>query len=150
MALAVASSGIAAKVFNSIDTVLNEVEAVNYPTEFSNLLDSPGMPPHVLTLKVGVPIIVLRNLNPPQLCNGTRLTVNSMMSNVIKATILNGKFKGDEVLLPRIPMIPVDVPFEFKRLQFPVRLAFAMSINKAQGQTLKECGLNLKNPCFSR
>ncbi|GFW67169.1 ATP-dependent DNA helicase [Trichonephila clavipes] len=41
------------------------------------------------------------------------------------------------------------MPFEFKRLQFPVRLAFAMTINKAQGQSLQECGLNLENPCFS-
>jgi ATP-dependent DNA helicase PIF1 len=36
-----------------------------------------------------------------------------------------------------IPMIPTDVLFEFKRLQFPVRLAFAMTINKAQGQRYK-------------
>ncbi|GFU72657.1 ATP-dependent DNA helicase [Trichonephila clavipes] len=41
------------------------------------------------------------------------------------------------------------MPFEFKRLQFPVRLAFAMTINKAQGQSLQVCGLNLENPCFS-
>ena len=46
-------------------------------------------------------------------------------------------------------MIPTDIPFEFKRIQFPVRLAFAMTINKAQGQSLQVCGLNLKNPCFS-
>lgn len=71
------------------------------------------------------------------------------MNNIIEATILNGKFKGEDVLLPRIPMIPTDLPFEFKRLQFPVRIAFAMTINKAQGQSLKVCGLNLINPCFS-
>jgi hypothetical protein len=53
------------------------------------------------------------------------------------ATILNGKLKGEDILLPRIPMIPTDMPFEFKRLQFPVRLAFAMTINKAQGQSLQ-------------
>jgi ATP-dependent DNA helicase PIF1 len=46
-------------------------------------------------------------------------------------------------------MIPTDVPFEFKRLQFPVRLAFAMAFNKAQGQSLQVCGLKLENPCFS-
>jgi ATP-dependent DNA helicase PIF1 len=56
-----------------------------------------------------------------------------MMNNIIEATILNGKFKREDVLLPRIPMIPTDMPSEFKHLQFPVRLAFAMTINKAQG-----------------
>jgi ATP-dependent DNA helicase PIF1 len=51
---------------------------------------------------------------------------------------LNGKFKGEDVLLlPRISMIPTDMPFEFKRLQFPVRLAFAMNIDKAQGHRYK-------------
>ncbi|GFV00106.1 ATP-dependent DNA helicase PIF6 [Trichonephila clavipes] len=72
-----------------------------------------------------------------------------MMNNVIEATILTGKFKGEDVLLPRIPMIPIDMPFEFKRLPFPVRLAFAMTINKAQGQSLQVCRLNLENQCFS-
>lgn len=128
---------------------MNQDEVVNYPTEFLNSLDLPGIPPHVLTLKIGVPISLLRNINPPRLCNGTRLSVKKMMNNIIEATILNGKFKGEDVLLPRIPMIPTDMPFEFKRLQFPVRLAFAMTINKAQGQSLQVCGLNLENPCFT-
>lgn len=71
------------------------------------------------------------------------------MPNVIEATIISGKSKGKDVLIPRIPMIPTDLPFEFKRVQFPVRLAFAITINKAQGQSLSFAGLNLENPCFS-
>lgn len=71
------------------------------------------------------------------------------MPNLIEATILTGKAKGENVLIPRIPMIPTDMPFEIKRLQFPIRLAFAMSINKSQGQTLQVCGINLEEPCFS-
>lgn len=71
------------------------------------------------------------------------------MDNLIEATIINEKQKGEKVLIPRIPMINNDMTFEFKRLQFPVRLAFAMTINKAQGQTLKVAGLDLEKPCFS-
>jgi ATP-dependent DNA helicase PIF1 len=68
------------------------------------------------------------------------------LMNVIEATILKGKYKGEDVLSPWTPLIPNDMPFDFKRLQFPVRLAFAMSINKSQGQSLS---INLENPCFS-
>jgi ATP-dependent DNA helicase PIF1 len=72
------------------------------------------------------------------------------MNNVIEATIIiKGKYKGQDVLIPRIPMIPTDLPFDFKRLQFPVRLAFAMAINKSQGQSLEVCGINLEFPCFA-
>lgn len=46
-------------------------------------------------------------------------------------------------------MLTTDSAIEFKRLQFPVRLAFAFTINKGQGQTLKVAGLNLVKPCFS-
>jgi ATP-dependent DNA helicase PIF1 len=64
------------------------------------------------------------------------------MKYVIEAFILNGKFQAENILLPRIPIIPTDVPIQFKRLQFPIRLAFAMTINKLKGQTMSICGLN--------
>ncbi|KAF7278145.1 hypothetical protein GWI33_008761 [Rhynchophorus ferrugineus] len=60
-----------------------------------------------------------------------------MINNVIKATIIKGKYKGEDVLTPRIPIIPTDLPYDFKRLQFPVCLAFAMTANKSQGSRWK-------------
>ena len=48
-----------------------------------------------------------------------------------------------------LPIIPTRYPFQFKRIQFPVKLSFVMTINKSQGQSIKHCGLYLENPCFS-
>ncbi|XP_013774518.1 uncharacterized protein LOC106459445 [Limulus polyphemus] len=115
-----------AVTYKSVDTV---VEA-----EFLNSLD---LPPHVLQLKIGVPIIMLRNINQPKLCNGTRLAVKKLMR---RNNLYTGPLKGESFLIPRIPMIPTDMPFEFKRLQFPIRLAFAITINKVHGQSLELCG----------
>lgn len=61
-------------IFNSIDTVAHE-EATQYTTEFPNSLNIAGMPPHKLELKVGSPIMLMRNLDAPKLCNGTRMVV---------------------------------------------------------------------------
>lgn len=57
--------------------------------------------------------------------------------------------KGENVLIPRLPPISNDTRFEFKKLQFTVRLAYAMTINKSQGQSLQVCGINLEHQCFS-
>ena len=92
---------------------------------------------------------MLRNLNHRKSCNGTRLSGKKLMNNLILAKIIKGKLKGEEVLIPRITTIAADLPFQFNRIQFPVRLAFAMTINKSQGQSLEVCGINLEFLCFS-
>ena len=82
-----------------MDSITNQDDVVNYPTEFLNSLELPELPPHNLELKIGSVVMLLRNINPPRLCNGTRLVVKKLLNNVIEATILKGKYKGKIVHL---------------------------------------------------
>ncbi|XP_062182115.1 uncharacterized protein LOC133886421 [Phragmites australis] len=124
-----------------------------YPPEFLNSLAPNRLPPHVLKLKVNCPIILLRNIDPANgLCNGTRLVIRGFQRNAIDTEIMLRKHAGKRIFLPRIPLCPSDdemFPFLFKRKQFPVRLSFAITINKAQGQTIPNVGVYLPQPVFS-
>ncbi|KAH9557242.1 hypothetical protein CY35_07G075000 [Sphagnum magellanicum] len=121
-----------------------------YPTEFLNSLSMSGVPPHTLTLQESCPVILLRNMSGG-LANGTRLTVVKLMQHIIDAEITTGPDKGRRVFIPRLSIIPSDterMPFTLRRRQFPLRPAFAMTINKAQGQTLQTVGMYLPKPVF--
>ncbi|XP_055927144.1 uncharacterized protein LOC129958586 [Argiope bruennichi] len=59
--------------FKYIDSATSEEEVTNYPSEFLNSLDVPGLPPQNLQLEVDSVIMMLRNLNQSKLCNGTCL-----------------------------------------------------------------------------
>ncbi|KAG2987174.1 hypothetical protein PC128_g23429 [Phytophthora cactorum] len=98
--------------------------------------------------------MMMRNLNPDLgLCNGTRLRIVELKPHVIHATIMTGERQGQHVLIPRIVFISDgdsrEFPLRLRRKQFPVQPAFAMTINKAQGQTVQNLGLYLSTPCFS-
>ncbi|XP_020108369.1 uncharacterized protein LOC109724099 isoform X2 [Ananas comosus] len=125
---------------------------VLYPIDFLNSLKFNGVPHHALKLKVGVPIMLLRNISQHSgLCNGTRLIVTQLASKVIEAQIFTGNHAGRKVYIPRILTHVTETkwPFILKRRQFPIRLCYAMTINKSQGQTLQHVGLYLRRPVFS-
>ena len=59
-------------VCNSADTTIQYDDATRFPTEYLNSISVNGIPPHRLLLKIGAPIMLLRNINPKEgLCNGT-------------------------------------------------------------------------------
>ena len=137
--------------YRSLDSVLDESQSVNFPTEFLNSLEVSGFPSHLLSLKLAAPIIILRSLDPPKVTNGTRCVITKLSANTIEARISHGRYAGHDIIILRIPLIPSNstLPFEFRRLQFPVALCFAMTINKSQGQTFKTVGIDLTNESFT-
>ena len=139
---------------DSIQTTSGDIDNIDllYPIEFINQLDFNGVPQHNISLKIGTPIMLLRNLSPSAgLCNGTRLIVTQLAERIIEAQIITGSNIGDRVFIPRIvfPVNDKKCPFTIKRRQFPIRPCYAMTINKSQGQSLKIVGVFLKEQVFS-
>jgi len=96
--------------------------------------------------------MILRNLNVSLgLCNGTILRVIRLAPNVIEGIILNGNHKGSTALIPRITLHAPEgkTPFTLRRHQFPVVIAYAMTVNKSQSQSLDRVGIYLKTPVFA-
>ncbi|XP_019157027.1 PREDICTED: uncharacterized protein LOC109153628 [Ipomoea nil] len=132
---------------DSNGTLLDDV----HTPEFLNGIRASGIPNHCLNLKVGSPVMLLRNIDHSLgLCNGTRLVITKLADHVIEGKIMSGNNAGTKVLVPRMTMTPSDprLPFKFQRRQFPLMLSYAMTINKSQGQTLSHVGLLLKKPVF--
>jgi hypothetical protein len=131
----------------------DDVEATQtIPMEFLHSIEVSGFPSHKLCLKVGAPIMLLRNLNPSKgLCNGMRLIVKRLFVRVIEVEILTGRVAGNIEFLLRITFIfdKNGLPFPLHKRYFPIRVAHAMTINKSQGQTKRYVGLHLVNDVFT-
>ena len=95
--------------------------------------------------------MIVRNIAPPVLTNGTRCIITKMHHNILQAKVSFGPYKGEDVVLPKIPLEPSknDISYSFKRLQFPCRPCFAMTVHKSQGQTFNTVGVDLSEMCFS-
>ena len=134
----------------SADTLENPEDCFRFNTEYLNTLRPNGFPQHLLSLKPGMPLMLLRNLSPRQgLCNGTRIIFEKCVQNkLLQCRVVE---TNQTVFIPRITFIPKvnEYPFEWQRRQFPVRPAFAMTINKSQGQTLKFAGIWLRREVFT-
>ncbi|EFP08202.1 hypothetical protein CRE_31575 [Caenorhabditis remanei] len=126
------------------------------------LLTPSGMPPHRLRLKIGAQVVLLRNISVENgLCNGTRLTIKAFGEDVSVLSLFAIAYlkifrlftaKPTIQLQPRQALCSFIVCYSLqleKRLQYPIRLAYACTINKSQGQTLSRCGLLLHSPVFS-
>ena len=86
--------------------------------------------------------MLLQNISPKDgLCNGTKLIFEKVLDN--KLLVYKFLSSDKRVLIPRIKFIsdPKFYAFKWSRRQFPIIIAFATTINKPQGQTLKNVGV---------
>ncbi|CAG8656177.1 8937_t:CDS:10, partial [Ambispora leptoticha] len=120
------------RIYLSADKAVIEEGADNgniYLIEYLNTLNPSEMPPAKLTLKIGF----------------------QLTDYVIEACILSGNHTENLVFISRITLKPssTSLLFIFTRRQFPIRLAFAITINKSQSQFLAHVGLDLRTSVFS-
>ena len=125
---------------------------LNYPVEYLNDINCSGLPLAHLKLKIGCPVMILRNIDAAYgVCNGSRAILRQAGSRVLELELLTGSHAGERVFIPRIFNTPSEdqLAFKFIRRQFPIRLCFSMTINKSQGQSVRYVGLDLRAPVFS-
>ncbi|CAN0338899.1 unnamed protein product, partial [Scytosiphon promiscuus] len=117
--------------------------------EYLNSVQVPGTPHHDLHLKIGTLVFFIRNINfDSGLVNGKKGIIRGISQRVLDVEVIS-----EESPIVNIPRICFEVQvgargITFRRFQFPVRLCYAMTINKCQGQTLSKVGLDLRGDVF--
>jgi hypothetical protein len=140
------------RTYIAADELADDGDSALHGPDVLATLQPDGLPAHALHLKVGMPVMIMRNISGVMgLVNGARLRASALHSHCVQGRVLTGRRRGETVLIPRILLTSDDdkLPFQIRRLQLPLHPCFAMTINKAQGQTLQRVGLWLPTPCFA-
>ena len=131
-------------------------EESHYDKNFLMTLNENGVPPHVLPLRGGDYVMLVRNYSlPDKLSNGSKLKLLKFNSSR-KTWTVKSLATGEIHEIPRIHFEINHrnrrqklITFKMVRRQYPFRLCYAMSINKSQGQTLARVGVDLSHRVFS-
>ncbi|CAN1261641.1 hypothetical protein LINPERPRIM_LOCUS10927 [Linum perenne] len=118
--------------YYSSDTIQSDGEQLDmleaeFPTQFLNSMKIGNFPSHELKLKVGAPIILLRNIDQSTgFCNGTRLIIKRLGSRSVEVEVLTGSHavpKGGDSTTP-IRYLFYSAPFSHR-----TRTTLAMKIH---------------------
>jgi ATP-dependent DNA helicase PIF1 len=108
---------------------------LNYPVEeYLNEINSGTLPLAKLKLKIGCPVMILKNLDAANgLCNGSRGILTRHRNRVLEVRLLTGEHVWQTVFIPRVANQPGENenPFMFTRWQFHIRVCFSIIISKS-------------------
>ena len=137
--------------FDHADLNDNALGREEMTAEYLRSLTVASLPLGTLQLRIGAPLMLMRNLDPQHgLCNGTRMTLLRASRHCLDVRLSGGQFDGQCRLIYRCSLsTSEDLAFHLTRTQFPVKLAFAMTINKSQGQSLDHVGIDLRRQVFT-
>ena len=139
--------------YRAVDVLGDNQDSNTWTPEVLHGIELQGLPQAVIVLKPYAIIMLIRNLSVADgLVNGTRLIVlpHRLSKFVLFCLVITGSARGRKVFIPRIFIEPTEanLPFVFKRRQFPVRLCFCMTVNKSQGQSFMVVSVYLPRPVF--
>ncbi|XP_074355727.1 uncharacterized protein LOC141695378 [Apium graveolens] len=85
------------------------------------------------------------------LCNDTKMIVTKCLKFCVECDVICGAFVGTRHFIPHMELAPSEtrMPFKLVRKQMHLQICYAMTINKAQGQSLETVGLYLLKSCFT-
>jgi ATP-dependent DNA helicase PIF1 len=138
---------------HAADTFLDCRQPDLYPPEVVASMRIPGVPPGNLTLKVGARYMIIKNMMK-HVFNGVRCVLVAIVGcKSVFVRLISGPGAGKIILLPAVIFsITPDqsgLPFSIRRRQLPMIPAFAVTVHKAQGQTLSRVGLYITTPMFT-
>ncbi|GJW59517.1 DNA helicase [Tanacetum coccineum] len=89
-------------------------------------------------------------LYPTEYLNALRMILMQLLTKVIEAQIITCTRVKQKVFIPTTPLINKDskMSFVFKMKQFPVKVFYAMTISKSQGQSLNNTEVYEPEPIF--
>jgi len=136
----------------SVDTVAEVDQQSVYPVEYLNSLNLSRLRPHVLRLKVGAPIMLLRNMDPlHRHCNRTRYIIRQLGRRYIEDQIDCGQYAGNILMIPRIPLSPTDAGLPFT-LTVTIACTSSLRLLREQGSRTDSglcAGILLDEPVFT-
>ena len=147
-----------AQLFFSVNFILNSKKTgennplLNYPMEYLSKINCGSLPLAKLKLKIGCPVMVLKNLDVANgVCNGSRGILTRCSNKVLEVRLLTEDHAGQTVFIPKVFNQPGEDEnaCKFTRQQFLICVCFSMTINKLQGQSVKFVGLDLRSPTFT-